>query len=226
MQNFFLHPTVRSHETGLAASHQLLKYAIPAARKADIQIIWLNWGLTEEDIDQAPPALKRAFDDPKHVPTTSNKIYKGFGTPMGEITLPNGDHVDGGRLLMRDTWNAKLYDPLFQSYENSQNTSKPDKLFHKNRLSGLWAHESPLLSYLHDNKLITLFFAGVNTDQCVSGTLQDAFSKGFDCILLRDGCGTTSPPFAQQCIEYNCERVDGFIMTTEAFVKGIEASPH
>ncbi|CAF1009468.1 unnamed protein product [Rotaria sordida] len=107
-----------------------------------------------------------------------------------------------------------------------QNTSKPDKLFHKNRLSGLWAHESPLLSYLRDNKLITLFFAGVNTDQCVSGTLQDAFSKGFDCILLRDGCGTTSPPFAQQCIEYNCERVDGFIMTTEAFVKGIEASLH
>ncbi|CAF1074856.1 unnamed protein product [Rotaria sordida] len=227
MQNFFLHPTVRSHETGLAASQQLFKYAIPAARKAGIQIIWLNWGLTQEDIDQAPPALKRVFnriDESKNVPTTLNKIYKGLGTPMGKITLPNGDHVDGGRLLMRDTWNAKLYDPLFQSYESSQSTAKPDKLFHKNRTSGLWAHESPLLSYLHDNKLITLFFAGVNTDQCVSGTFQDAFNKGFDCILLRDGCGTTSPSFAQECIEYNCERGSGFIMTTEAFAKDIEAS--
>ncbi|CAF3416918.1 unnamed protein product [Rotaria sp. Silwood2] len=229
MQNLFLHPTVQSHETGLVASQQLLKYAIPAARKAGIQIIWLNWGLTEEDIDQAPPALKRIFglnsiEDKKNMPPALNKIFKGLGTTMGEITLPNGDHVDGGRLLMRDTWNAKLYDPLFQSYESSQSSAKPDKLFHKDRVSGLWAHKSPQLSYLDDNKLITLFFAGVNTDQCVSGTLQDAFSKGFDCILLRDGCGTTSPPFAQECIEYNCEKGDGFLMTTEAFAKGIQAS--
>ncbi|CAF3805683.1 unnamed protein product [Rotaria sp. Silwood1] len=231
MQNCFLHPALMPHETGLIASEQLLKYAIPAARKAGIQILWLNWGLTDEDIDQAPPALKRLFaydciNTSENVPTQSNKIYKGFGTSIGEVTLPNGDHVDGGRLLMRDTWNAKLYDPLFQSYESSQSTAKPDKCFHKNRPSGLWAHNSPLLSYLHDNKIITIFFAGVNTDQCVSGTLQDAFNKGFDCILLRDGCGTTSPSFATECIEYNCALGCGFIMTTEAFDKGIKASQH
>ena len=136
MQNFFLHPAVRDHSTGLAASNKLLEYAIPAARKAGIQIIWLNWGLTEEDIDQAPPGLKRIFgrgllNEPWHVQTSSKTIYSGFGTEMGDILLPNGEHVSGGRLLMRDSWNAKLYDPLFESYASSQETEKPDQWFHK-----------------------------------------------------------------------------------------------
>ncbi len=136
MQNFFLDPAVRSHDTGLAASKQLLEYAIPAARKAGIQIIWLNWGLTQEDIDQAPPGLKRVFGsdgipNARNVPTSQKKIYKGLGVEMGDVILPNGEHVDGGRLLVRDTWNANLYEPLFQSYESSQKTSKPDKWFHK-----------------------------------------------------------------------------------------------
>jgi hypothetical protein len=136
MQNFFLHPAVRSHDTGLAASKQLLEYAIPAVRKAGIQIIWFNWGLTQEDIDQALPGLKRVFGadsvpGPRSVPTSQKKIYKDLGIEMGDIVLSNGDHVDGGRLLMRDTWNTQLYDPLFQSYESSQKTAKPNKWFHK-----------------------------------------------------------------------------------------------
>ncbi|CAF4909882.1 unnamed protein product, partial [Rotaria sp. Silwood1] len=136
MQNFFLHPAIRAHETGLTASKQLLEYAIPAARKAGIQIIWLNWGLTQEDIDQAPPSLKRTFgrriiDQSENMQTPAKTIYRSLGSELGDIILSNGDHIDGGRLLMRDTWNAKLYDPLFQSYESSQQTTKPDKWFHK-----------------------------------------------------------------------------------------------
>jgi nicotinamidase-related amidase len=72
--------------------------------------------------------------------------------------------------------------------------------------------------------LTTLFFAGVNTDQCVSGTLHDAFNKGFDCLLLRDACGTTSPSFAQQTIEYNCAHGSGFILDCETFQKNIDAT--
>ena len=136
MQNFFLHPTLRDHSTGLSASNKLLEVAIPAARKAGIQIIWLNWGLTEEDVDHLPPALKRIFgrgllNEPWYMKTSPKTIYKGFGTEMGTIVLPNSEHVDAGRLLMRDTWNAKLYDPLFDSYASNQETKKPDQLFHK-----------------------------------------------------------------------------------------------
>ena len=136
MQNFFLHPSLRDHSAGLAASNKLLEYAIPAAHKAAIQIIWLNWGLTEEDVDQLPPALKRIFgrgllNEPWYMQTTPKTIYKGFGTDMGDILLPIGEHIDAGRLLMRDAWNAKLYDPLFNRYASSQQTAKPDQLFHK-----------------------------------------------------------------------------------------------
>ncbi|UJR29385.1 hypothetical protein I4U23_010597 [Adineta vaga] len=97
MQNFFLHPVVRSHNTGLAACERLLQFAIPAARKAGIQIIWLNWGLTEEDVDQAPPSLKRVFargliTESNNSGTSSSKpIYTGIGSEMGDVTLSNGE---------------------------------------------------------------------------------------------------------------------------------------
>jgi hypothetical protein len=40
---------------------QLLKVAIPACREADIPILWLNWGLTEKDIDEMPLTIVRGF---------------------------------------------------------------------------------------------------------------------------------------------------------------------
>lgn len=38
----------------------------------------------------------------------------------------------------------------------------------------------------------TLLFAGVNTDQCVLGTLVDAYNAGWNCVLVDDCCGTTT----------------------------------
>ncbi|CAF1270379.1 unnamed protein product [Adineta ricciae] len=224
MQNFFIHPSVRSHPAGLVACEQLLRFAIPAARKSGIQVIWLNWGLTDDDIHQAPPSLKRAFSRGLTTESSSGtkSIYTGLGSELGEIVLPSGEHINGGRLLMRDTWNASLYDPLFESYQNSQSHTKADQWFHKDRVSGLWSHDSPLLSYLRSNRIVTLIFAGVNTDQCVAGTLHDAEYKGFDCILLSDGCGTMSPSFARECVEYNCSRGDGFLIDSETLAKNIE----
>lgn len=67
----------------------------------------------------------------------------------------------------------------------------------------------------------TLIFAGANTDQCVAGSLQNAFTKGWDCLLLSDGCATSSPNFAKQCIEYNCEGGWGFVLTCKDFATGI-----
>lgn len=62
MQNYFLSPSFgRSKGTGHIAMDNLLENAIPAARKAGIRIVWLNWGLTDEDVKEMPPAVKRAF---------------------------------------------------------------------------------------------------------------------------------------------------------------------
>jgi nicotinamidase-related amidase len=62
MQNFFLSSGLgRTTAAGHAACDQLVQYAIPACRKAGIQIVWLNWGLTPQEVQEMPPAAKRAF---------------------------------------------------------------------------------------------------------------------------------------------------------------------
>ena len=49
MQNYLLSPGIGRPSDSIAfkAMDQLLRHAIPACRKADIPIVWLNWGLTD-----------------------------------------------------------------------------------------------------------------------------------------------------------------------------------
>ena len=88
-------------------------------------------------------------------------------------------------------------------------------------MSGLWGTTTPCQEFLEKEGIRTLLFAGVNTDQCVGGSLQDAFSKGWDCILLSDGCGTTSPGFAKKSVEFNCARTWGFVSSCKELKKAV-----
>lgn len=232
MQNYFLSEALgRARGSGHVACENLLKYAIPAARKAGIQVIWVNWGLTDEDLETMPPAVTRCFGFFGHVGgdavervvldrhgnVRKDRTYGGLGSAMGNLVLPNAGggvkEVDAGRLLMRDAWNTDLYPPLASLYKEglALTTGPKDVWIHKNRMSGLWGSGSLLQTFLEERGITTLCFAGVNTDQCVGGTLTDAFSNGYNCILLRDGCGTTSPDYAQQAWEFNCENTFGFV---------------
>lgn len=266
MQNFFLSEALgRNRGAGHAACEQLEKYAIPAARKAGIQVIWLNWGLTDQDIHEMPPAILRAFgfeavvdegtgeieetteqiEDAaaegkktngsigmdrygKPTQTTTDtgkdkKIYKGMGSRQGPVTLEDGREIDAGRMLMRDTWNAALYPPLDKLYEEGKKLPhKPDAWMHKNRMSGMWGATTMCQEYLDKQGLKTLLFAGVNTDQCVGGTMTDSYAKGYDVIMLSDACGTTSPEFSKQCIEFNISRSHGFLTTCEQLYADVE----
>ncbi|TIA02590.1 Isochorismatase hydrolase [Aureobasidium pullulans] len=262
MQNFFLSEGFgRKKGAGHTATKNLEQFAIPAARKAGIQVIWLNWGLTDEDLDVMPPAIKRAFgfeaivDDedeeveaetaegdvfreqdgeagtPKAQPQDTvvlengkdKRIYKGLGSWCGEVKLADGSTVDAGNLLMRDAWNSALYPPLDIMYTEGLNLpSNPDIWIHKDRMSGMWGARTDCEDFLQKQGIKSLLFAGVNTDQCVSGTFTDAFSKGYDCVMLRDACGTTSPEFSQQCIEFNAAKSWGFVATCEDLAKGVD----
>jgi nicotinamidase-related amidase len=264
MQNFFLSEAFgRSKGAGHAAADQLIKHAIPAARKAGMQVVWLNWGLTDEDLQTMPPAVTRAFgfeavidDDGETVADGADdvfaeklngvgvdkhghirhqgghkllesgkdgRIYKGLGSPCGKVKLPSGETVEAGRLLMRDTWNAALWHPLDACYQEGKTLShKPDVWIHKDRMSGIWGGSTLCQKFLEKQGIKTLLFTGVNTDQCVGGTFTDSFSKGYDCILLSDGCGTTSPKFAQDCFEFNAAKTWGFVASCEDFFKAAE----
>jgi nicotinamidase-related amidase len=82
--------------------------------------------------------------------------------------------------------------PLKAAYEEGLKANPPNVWIHKNRGSGLLGDKTLCIGFL-EKEGIKMLFAGVNTDQCVGGSLQDAFTKGRDCVLLSDGAGTTSP---------------------------------
>ena len=264
MQNFFLSPNLGRPEDskGLKAASQLATFAIPACRRAGIQIIWLNWGLTEDEVTNMPPATLRAFgfssvpeDQPleaEHMRRTAvddhgvngsasdiarthgthirvpegkdPRIYRGLGSVIDPVQLDDGRSVTGGGLLMRDQWNTELHPMLEEARQQGtkEGIKHEDVWIHKNRMSGLWGGDTLCTQYLAENGFKTLLFAGVNTDQCVGGSLQDAFTKGYDCLLLSDGSATTSPDFAQQCIEFNTAKTWGFVLKCEKLAEGVE----
>ncbi|KAJ3719995.1 Isochorismatase hydrolase [Lentinula raphanica] len=187
MQNFFLHEDLRSHPKGLACVDPLMR-VVPFFRERNIKILWVNWGLTTAELSTIPPSLVRGFAKP-------------------------GSIRDFGRLLMRGEKNSELYGPLQGLYEDGKDKGT-DFWIHKNRISGLW-DQTLLDNFLKENGLKTLFFAGVNADQCVLGTLVDAYFKGYDCILLEDATATTSPEGALESVIYNAGNSYGFVTSTD-----------
>ena len=98
---------------------------------------------------------------------------------------------------------------------------KPDDIrVDKYRMSGFW--DTPLDSILKNLGKTTLFFAGVNADQCVMATLQDANFLGYDCILLTDCSATTSPDYCWQATLYNVNQCFGFVTDSQALLKAIK----
>jgi nicotinamidase-related amidase len=236
MQNYFLSTACdRARGKGHDALAQLVEHAIPACRDAEIRVVWLNWGLDDDDLISMPPALLRCFgfasttDDGTTVPADRHgnprtHYHMGLGTEIGRRYDDNTkQEVDAGRVLVRDQWNTALYPPLDRIFaEGKALPTRPDVWIHKNRLSGMWGASTPCEAFLEQAGIKTLLFAGVNTDQCVGGTLTDAFSKGYDCILLSDGSGTGSPAFAQQCMEFNGMNSWGFVTTCRELAEGVQ----
>ncbi|CAL1695726.1 unnamed protein product [Somion occarium] len=198
MQNYFLHPDLRNHPTGLACVDPLMK-AVPALRSVGAEILWVNWGLTDHELTTIPPSLVRGF---------SKNGSGGFGSE-----IPGG----WGRLLMRDQRNSALYGPLQTLYEEGKENGT-DLWIHKNRMSGLWGPQTALDLYLQEKGITSLLFAGVNADQCVLGTLVDSYFRGYDCIVVRDATATTSPPGGLENVLYNAANSYGFVTDSSKIV--------
>lgn len=219
-----------------------------------MRVVWVNWGLTEKDIEEMPPAISRAFGFEACIDLEEGErgkegesigvdkhgnfqhiggdillengengvLFRGLGSSCGIVTGSDGKKTNAGGLLMKDSWNAALFPPLDKIFAEGAGMKKnPDVLVDKNRMSGLWGGSTPLDVFLVKEGIRTLLMTGVNTDQCVGGTFMDAFSKGYDCILLSDGAATTSPGFAQECFEFNAANTFGFAMGCEDFARGV-----
>jgi Amidases related to nicotinamidase len=165
----------------LAPAIAALQELVPAARAAGLPVVWVNWG-NREDLANIPPGVAHVYDP------------EGRGEGLGAM-LPNGS-----RVLTQGSWGAALVDGL---------VAEPgDVHVDKYRMSGFW--DTPLDSILRNLRVDTLFFTGVNSDQCVSSTLVDAACLGYDAVLVDGASATTSPAYCHEATLYNTRQCYGF----------------
>ena len=67
----------------------------------------------------------------------------------------------------------------------------------------------------------TLLIGGVNMDQCVMTTLEDANFLGYDTILVEDCTATTSPEYCVQSVLYNVKLLFGFVTNSDAILSSL-----
>jgi nicotinamidase-related amidase len=173
-----------------------LRALLPALRKAQVPVIWLNWGNRPDRMNNPPPTLH---------------IFKPTGVGFGI-----GDPLPGSRaaVLTKDSWAAAVVDELKQ---------KPgDIKVDKYRISGFW--DTPLDSILRNLGVKTIMFTGVNTDQCVLHSLADANFLGYGCILVEDCCATTSPEYCTTSTIWNVQRCFGFVTDSKTIVGALKGS--
>ena len=150
----------------------------------DVPVIWLNWGNRPDRLNLSPALLH---------------VYKpsGAGVGLGD-PLPGS----GAKVLERGSWSAAIVDEL---------GARPSDIHvAKYRMSGF--QDTELDSILRNLGVTTLLFAGVNADQCVLCTLQDANFRGYDCLLLEDCAATTSPDYCMAATIYNVRQCFGFVV--------------
>jgi nicotinamidase-related amidase len=191
MQNDFCHPDGWLAHIGVdvaAARAPIapLQRLLPALRDHDVPVIWLNWGNRPDRLNLSPALLH---------------VYKphGSGVGLGD-PLPGS----GARVLERGSWSAAIVDELPVDGRDIQVA--------KYRMSGF--QDTELDSILRNLNITTLMFAGVNADQCVLCTLQDANFRGYDCLLLEDCAATTSPDFCMAATVYNVRQCFGFVLAS------------
>ena len=172
MQNFFLHPALAPKATNGRGVVNATVNMINGFKAAGMKTLWTFWGLDDFDLLTIPPAFKAGF-----ATNGSNLADETFGSDMGTISVSTSDESEpcngtacrdqeAGALLMRGSWNAQPWGVL-NDLKNQGLADGSALYFNKNRLSGLWGAQTPLGLWLQENGITTLFFGGVNADQCV-----------------------------------------------------------
>ncbi|MBE9041672.1 cysteine hydrolase [Oscillatoriales cyanobacterium LEGE 11467] len=199
MQNDFCHRDGWLSHIGVdvtPARHPIdpLNKLLPQMRNVGVPIIWLNWG-NRPDLLNISAGLRH--------------VYNPTGTGVG---LADPLPKNGAPVLTASSWAAAVVDEL----EIAPEDIRVDKY----RMSGFW--DTPLDSILRNLGKTTLLFAGVNADQCVMATLQDANFLGYDCIFVKDCSATTSPDYCWLATVYNINQCFGFVTDSGCFLSAFD----
>jgi nicotinamidase-related amidase len=199
MQNDFCHPKGWLAGIGVdvkpaRAPIKPLAKLLPKLRQAEVPVIWVNWG-NRPDLANISPALLHVYNN--------DGKSTGLGAPL------KGAPVPGAKVLEKDSWAAAVVDEL--------KIAPTDIQVDKYRMSGFW--DTPLDAILRNLGVTTVFFGGVNADQCVLATLMDANFLGYDTILVEDCSATTSPEYCMAATLYNVRTCFGFSAASAALIK-------
>lgn len=201
MQNDFCHPNgwlagIGVDIVGARRPIPVLQRLIPACRAAGIPIVWVSWG-NRPDQANLPPGVRHVYDP------------RGSGAGIGSLA-----NAAASPVLTSGSWAAAVIDDL--------QIDAGDVIIEKYRMSGFV--DTALDSILRNLRVDSLFFAGVNADQCVLATLMDAANIGYDVILVEDAVGTTSPEFCMDATVYNVRQCFGFTTTSDTIISGLAPS--
>lgn len=120
-----------------------------------------------------------------------------------------GQELERGSVLIRDSWGAEMVDELKPLMEED------DIHIEKVRMSGFYG--THLDQVLRTQGVNTLYFTGVNIDQCVTTTMEDAYFRDYNAVLLADATATSSPSYCKDAVVFNAKHCWGFVTTTEQF---------
>lgn len=173
-----------------------LKSLITVCRDSDVPVVWVNWGV-RKDLLNISPSLQHAHN------------------PTGDETCL-GQPVPGTRseVIAKGSWGAEVVDEI--------NPDDKDYQITKHRFSAFWDCETDAV--LRNLGVKTLLIAGVNMDQCVMTTLEDASFLGYDTVLIEDCTATTSPKFCVEAVLYNVKLLFGFVIKSTTLIKALAES--
>lgn len=166
-----------------------IQRAIKTARDYGMWIVWVYWQNRLDLRNLGAPTLY-SF---KH-----NLDQKGIG-----------EELEKGKVLIENSWGGEIVDEL------KSLMSEEDIHVHKVRMSGFYGTQ--LDQVFRTQGINTVFLTGVNTDQCVTTTMEDAYFRDYNAILLSDATSTSSPDYCKDAVVFNAKQCWGFVMTTEQF---------
>jgi len=158
------------------------KRLLPAARRAGVKVIYLQFGYKPDLSDAGGPQ--------------SPNIRKQMA-----IRMIKERPADRNKLIVEGTWGWQIIDEL-----------KPeavDLVVKKTRYSGFAG--TNLESLLNGLDIRHLIFTGVATNVCVESTAREAYFREFWPILVEDAMDHTGPDFVRQATLYNFESKMGWV---------------
>lgn len=166
--------------------------AVQWARDHGLWVIWIGWANREDLRNLGAPTLYQF---------KKSLGMQGIGEP-----LKRGAH--GHKAMISGTWGTQIVDDLRGLQDDE------DVVVDKVRTSGFFG--THLDQILRTQGFTTLLFAGVNTDQCVSTTMEGACFRDYNVVLIEDATATSSPDYCKQAVLHNTRLCWGFVTSTES----------